>query len=265
MDWIASITNAINYIENNIKNSELSPISVASEVNFSESHFSKAFLVLTGFSVAEYIRNRRLFLAGEELQSTNKAVLDVALEFCYETPEAFCKAFKRFHGIPPSNSKNATLKEFYKLEIQLKLLQNKPLQFEIMEKPSFYLIGDAEIVSDEDATLLWEKCLENKYVAKCYSEQGFEQIVGVFENGGYTIKAKCNTDNYKSAKHIQLQKWAVFQCCGEMPQAVDETWSKIYSIWMNTNMGLVSAKIPQLEVYYLDDEEYNCEIWIPIV
>ena len=55
--------------------------------------------------MAEYIRNRRLYMAALELKDSDKKVIDVALEYGYETPESFTKAFTRFHGASPSEIK----------------------------------------------------------------------------------------------------------------------------------------------------------------
>lgn len=75
------------------------------------------FYALTGFTVSQYIRNRRLTLAAEELASTDKKVIDVALKCGYESPEAFTKAFQRLHGISPSALKkfNGKIKAFPKI------------------------------------------------------------------------------------------------------------------------------------------------------
>jgi hypothetical protein len=54
----------------------------------------------------EYVRCRRLSLAGRELFLTREKVLDVSLKYGYETPEAFAKAFKRFHGVTPFAARN---------------------------------------------------------------------------------------------------------------------------------------------------------------
>ncbi len=100
MDWINDVQKSINFIEENLL-SELSVDSIADHIYSSASNFQKAFNVITGYSIGEYVRNRRLTLAAEELLQSDKSVLDVAFKYGYETPESFSKAFKRFHGINP--------------------------------------------------------------------------------------------------------------------------------------------------------------------
>jgi len=75
---------------------------VARHVHSSKDHFQMVFGVVTGFSVGEYIRNRRLTLAGQELAEGGTKIIDAALKYGYETPESFAKAFSRFHGATPS-------------------------------------------------------------------------------------------------------------------------------------------------------------------
>ena len=64
-------------------------------------YFQKIFGILCGITVGEYIRNRRLSLAGYELSETNAKVIDIALKYGYESPENFARAFVRFHGATP--------------------------------------------------------------------------------------------------------------------------------------------------------------------
>ena len=71
----------------------------------SQVHFQKGFQIMTGYSVAEYIRNRKLYLAALELKENAVKVIDVAYEYGYETPESFTKAFTRFHGVSPKEMK----------------------------------------------------------------------------------------------------------------------------------------------------------------
>lgn len=101
MDWIQSITNAIRYMENNLTN-DISIEDVSNQVFVSSSHFQRIFSVVTGITIGDYIRNRRLSLAGLDLLLTKSKVIDIAMRYQYDTSESFSKAFTRFHGIPPS-------------------------------------------------------------------------------------------------------------------------------------------------------------------
>ncbi|MCM1286377.1 MAG: helix-turn-helix domain-containing protein [Acetobacter sp.] len=98
MDWTLGLQNAINYIEENLTE-DIDYERVASESGFSNFYFQRIFGVLCGCSFGEYIRNRRLTLAGNELSSANKKVIDTALKYSYDPPESFARAFSKFHGI----------------------------------------------------------------------------------------------------------------------------------------------------------------------
>lgn len=122
MDWLRSVNDAISYMEEHLLGS-LAPEEVAAQVYLSCGHFQRAFSVLTGMTVGEYIRARRLNLAGQELAARGARVLDVALKYGYETPESFSKAFLRFHGVTMSQVKlyGAGLKSFHRLTVKIKL------------------------------------------------------------------------------------------------------------------------------------------------
>lgn len=97
MEWIESISRAINYIESHITE-ELTITDIAKQAIISPYYFQKGFSMLCGFTVGEYIKKRRLTLAGSELISTNRKIIDIALEYGYDSPDSFTKAFFRFHG-----------------------------------------------------------------------------------------------------------------------------------------------------------------------
>ena len=100
MDWIQGIQRAINYVEANITE-EIDFEEVARQAYSSPFHFQRVFGILCGLSLGEYIRLRRLSLAGEELSGGNARIIDIALKYGYDTPESFSRAFTRFHGIAP--------------------------------------------------------------------------------------------------------------------------------------------------------------------
>src|SRR4051794_26494201 len=62
------------------------------------------FSIVTGMTISDYIRYRRLSLAGQELSKAKAKVIDIAFKYGYETPESFTRVFVRFHGITPSSS-----------------------------------------------------------------------------------------------------------------------------------------------------------------
>ncbi|MGI5898335.1 MAG: helix-turn-helix transcriptional regulator [Christensenellales bacterium] len=119
MHWIDDVQKAINFIEENLLE-DISPNDVSGNIYASKDHFQRIFNVVTGFSVSEYIRNRRLSLAGRELVGGRARIIDVALKYRYETPESFTKAFSRFHGVAPSSIRTRErLKTFDQITIQI--------------------------------------------------------------------------------------------------------------------------------------------------
>ena len=127
MDWIDSLQKALNFMEGHLLEEDLNAERVAKEIYASGAHFQKLFHIVTGVTVGEYIRSRRLSLAGEELLGSQAKVIDLALRYGYETPEAFTKAFARFHGVTPSavkagaNLNSFSLKFFHPLTIQIRI------------------------------------------------------------------------------------------------------------------------------------------------
>jgi AraC-like DNA-binding protein len=120
MDWMQNLSRAIHYIEENLTN-EISVDDVSNEAYSSSSNFQRIFNMVTGITIGEYIRNRRLSMAGQELLHKKSKIIDVAMRYQYDTPESFSKAFARFHGISPSSvgKQGYKLKIFYPLTIKI--------------------------------------------------------------------------------------------------------------------------------------------------
>lgn len=121
MDWIQGIQRAIDYVEAHL-DEEIDFEQVAKQAYSSSFHFQRIFTILCGYSLGEYIRRRRLSLAGEELSKGQAKIIEVALKYGYETPESFTRAFARFHGISPSLAKRGgKIKIFTPLSVKLSL------------------------------------------------------------------------------------------------------------------------------------------------
>lgn len=142
MDWITGMQKAIDYIEEHL--TEPIDYEVVAAQSFSSSyHFQRVFSILCGFTIGEYIRNRRLSLAGQELASSDAKVIDVALKYGYESPDGFTKAFQRFHRLLPSEArtKGGNLKSFSRLVLKISLEGGSVMNYRIEEKPEMTLTG----------------------------------------------------------------------------------------------------------------------------
>lgn len=142
MNWIAGIENAVRYIEGHITEN-LDYTLIARESFSSPSHFQRVFSILCGYTLGEYIRYRRLTLAGAELSSGKSKVIDVAFKYGYDSPDSFAKAFQKFHGIAPSQAKGngAMLKSFSCLHIKISLEGGTIMDYRLEKKPAMTLLG----------------------------------------------------------------------------------------------------------------------------
>jgi AraC-like DNA-binding protein len=153
VDWIQSLSKAIHYIENNLTN-DISVDDVSNHVYASSFNFQRVFNLVTGMTIGDYIRNRRLSLAGQELLHTKNRIIDVAMRYQYDTQESFSKAFTRFHGFTPSSvrKQKCQIKVFHPLTIQVtiqggfnmsrKIIDNIPLhQLQYPEQGQNYVFN----------------------------------------------------------------------------------------------------------------------------
>ncbi|SDN86252.1 AraC family transcriptional regulator [Acetanaerobacterium elongatum] len=282
MGWVECISNAISYIEDNITE-ELTIEEIAKQVLISPFYFQKGFTMLCGFTVAEYIRQRRLALAGSELVSTDKRIIDIALDYGYDSPDSFTKAFTRFHGVTPTavRKDGAMIKSFAPLKIKFILEGGCVMDYKIIEKDSFTVMGASKIFNYDNA-----KTEIPKFWAELYQPGKKAALCGMYgisidETMGSDKFEYLVADNYNPAaeipegfvtKVIPAFTWAVFACRGAMPQALQEVNRQIFSEWLPNSKDYEVAAGYNIEMYsdpcdYKKgnlDEKYYSEIWIPV-
>ena len=141
MDLSKRMQNAIDYLEEHL--TEKTDYGRAAKCAFySLFHFERIFAIIFGITPGEYVRRRRLTLAGEDLLSDNVKVIDVAYKYGYETPESFSRAFKRFHGILPSQAKNGCkLRAFSRIKADIKIEGGIEVDYKIEKKGQKILMG----------------------------------------------------------------------------------------------------------------------------
>ena len=134
MDWIQNLTKAIRYMENNLT-APITAQDVSDAIFASHSNFQRLFHMAAGVTIGDYIRQRRLTLAGRDLLLTNHRATDIALRYQYETLEGFSKAFARFHGFLPSKVKEngGNHKNFAPIEIDIIIHGGFEMSHKVME------------------------------------------------------------------------------------------------------------------------------------
>ena len=190
MEWLSCIRKTIDILEEQIlEDAELDDNfgigKVAQEVGVSAFYLQKGFAIMTGFSIAEYVRNRRLYLAALDILS-GKKVIDAALDYGYDTPDSFTKAFSRFHGVTPIQLKNEPhrLKTFLPLKINITIQGGNKMDYIIEDAAEFTVIGfEREFVFSqgyEKVPKFWDE-MNKKYLAKawqiCKPENAIEDAI----------------------------------------------------------------------------------------
>lgn len=286
MNWANSIQNAINYIEEHLTEN-IDYDRVAKEAASSSFYFQKIFGILCGYSLGEYIRNRRLTLAGKELASSRSKVIDVALKYGYNSPESFTRAFTKFHGIPPTDARKngSKLKTFSRLSVSLILKGGSIMNYKLVEKEAFTVLEKVEPQEIDDSVnknsipAFWERSHQDGTV-KTLLEKTTDKsyIFGICYNNAptdkktfdYSIAAICDKDIEIPAgfriNQIPARSWLVFDCIGPMPEAIQDIWHKITAEFFPTSDYIPTYEM-DIEAYPAMDmnaEDYKSEIWIPV-
>ena len=270
------IQNALSYIETHLTD-ELNIAEIAAQSFVSPFHFQRMFSILTGMTVGEYIRCRRLSAAGEELIRSDVRVIDIAVKYGYESQDSFSRAFTRFHGIAPSAAKEAgmPLKAFAPLRLKLTLEGGSVMEYKIVEKAAFTVVAlPANVPADRSFELipqLWTKHIQSdaaKAVRGMFgictetSDQMLEYLIADVYFPQAEIPTGCVT------RTIPAGTWAVFPCRGPLVETIQRIEKQIWSDWVPNCREYRLAAEMTIEAYIEPPQEnpqddYN-EIWIPV-
>lgn len=293
MEWTGILKSAISYMEEHLLE-DIHAGDVAEKVHISPFYLQKGFRIMTGYSIGEYIRYRRLYLAALEVLSGTEKVIDLAYKYGYDTPESFTKAFSRFHGVSPAqlkqDAKNIT--PFLPLKIIVKVQGGTDMDVNMEKMKSFQVIGLEREFSFEDS---YQKIPEfwgefrDAYLeplwAKGTPETEMEKVICECCIGEYGI---CIDDLGKEGKFRYLiagtyqggpvpegmtlyefpdMEWAKFRCTGPMPGALQSVNTKVFREWLPGNEEYEIAIGANIEWYAKGDTsalDYESGIWIPV-
>jgi AraC family transcriptional regulator len=152
MNWFQTVNQATAYIETHISE-DIDLKDIAKQCNVSYHYFSKTFTMMTGYTLKEYIRNRRITLASYEVSNTDHRILDIGIKYGYSSNEAFSRAFKKIHGINPSNARknNVTIyTHFPVLRYEIPKQNILGLRYEIIQNIDFLFAGKSIRINEKE-------------------------------------------------------------------------------------------------------------------
>ncbi|BDH63145.1 AraC family transcriptional regulator [Lysinibacillus sp. PLM2] len=287
MDSLKSLNDAINYIEQHLTG-EIDFKKVAQIALCSEYHFQRMFSFLSGVSLSEYIRRRKLTLAAFDIANSNEKIIDIALKYGYASPDSFTRAFQNLHGTTPREVRtNGThLKAYPKMTFYLSIKGGIEMNYRIIEKSAFKIVGIKKRVPivfngvNSEIDAMW-KSLNIDLISqiKALSNTDPVGIISAsvnFDDG--RMEEKGELDHYIGAATtnecpdhfeelaVAPLTWAVFESIGPFPETLQNIWGRIYSEWFPLSNYEI-AKGPEI-LWNADKDTTNpnfrSEIWIPI-
>lgn len=288
MNMTDGLNAAIRYIEENlcgkIDLEELARIACTAQDSF-----LRFFSYITGMTLNEYIRRRKLSRAGQELQCGSERVIDVALRYGYESADAFSRAFAKQHGITPAAArKGASLKIYPPASFHIIIKGAKEMDFRMIEVQETVVYGvskafdEAAYSSKEELRhLMWSEDCDDIPGQVCegkWNEPGRHSYDGVWyglwRDGRYMI---CREREHVKDENLERQiipagKYAAFtsERGGYAGDEIPKLWSLIFDSWL-PDSGYCLRNGDVIEVLHLWNDKAQrkknryYEIWVPVI
>lgn len=292
MEWTESLRRTIRYLEEHLLE-ETGADGAAEAVHLSAFYLQKGFKIMTGYTIGEYIRCRRLYLAALDVLAGRGKIIDLACQYGYDTPESFTKAFRRFHGVSPAQLRRepGRLKVFLPLQITVSIKGGNEMDYTVEKMGEFQLIGfSREFSMDtsyQEIPKFWDEF--NRRIQEMLRSKGpegaLEQAIrdyGVGEYGVCVDAAGCREFRYMIAGRYSggpvpegmevytfpAAEWAKFRCSGPLPGALQAVNTKIFREWLPGNPDYTLARGGNIEWYSMagapSDPDYESAVWIPV-
>lgn len=290
MNWIESLQHAIQTMEEHLTD-EISPSEIAAECGFTSGYLQKGFQIVTGYTFAEYQRNRKLYLAALDLYKNDLKVIEAALKYGYDSPDAFSRAFRKFHGFTPSQIEDrfSEIQIFLPLQIQIHVRGGERMDYEIQNLPEVEVIGKMyHIAPGENSYQIipekWNEFMLQASTAMNGSDPDNEVSKAIWQSNigefgicwdtgqglDYMIAGKYRggdiPDGFEIRK-IRPMTWAVFTCYGPIPEALQSVNTQIFTEWLPQNPDYRLSEDVSVEYYPIGNgkaADYRSQIWIPI-
>nr|WSW67125.1 AraC family transcriptional regulator [Streptomyces sp. NBC_00995] len=252
----------------------------------SEYHLRRMFSALAGMPLSEYIRRRRLTVAGAEVLAGDRTLLDVAVRYGYASGEAFARAFRTVHGVGPGEARRtgAALRSQPRMSFRLVVEGTSSMRYRIVEKEEFRVVGRKarvplvhEGVNPAIATFIRSLGKETVERIQGLSDQEPEGLVQVSDDLADSRAEGTELDYYHGvvssapvpedmdALPVAAGTWAVFDSSGAFPQALQYLWRDVFTEWFPSN-PYRSRPGPEILRTRLspDGARADAQLWIPV-
>ncbi|MFJ8850060.1 GyrI-like domain-containing protein [Streptomyces sp. NPDC102437] len=283
---LEELNQAMEYIEcrlgQEIEAAELARIAMTSEY-----HFRRMFSALAGMPLSEYVRRRRLTLAGAEVLGGERTLLEVAVRHGYSSGEAFARAFRAMHGVGPGEARRtgAVLRSQPRMSFRLVVEGSSSMEYRIVTKDEFRVAGRKARVplvheGVNPAIAEFVRGIDKETVARiaALSDQQPEGIVQVSDNLDRSRAEGTELDYYQGVVTdsrdvpedldvlvVPAGAWAVFENTGPFPQALQYLWRDVFTQWFPSN-PYRSRPGPEILRARLSEggARGEAELWIPV-
>lgn len=259
-----TINTITNYIEDNLTE-EIDMKKLSKLVGINEFILSQLFSLVCNISISSYIRARRLSKSVYDLIDGQK-VIEVAINYGYESASSFSRAFYKFHGIMPSKIKSfkGELKNYPIIHLD-KIENNQALPYKIVTLEDKILYGKCvksdEVNINNDAPAFWQKM--NKSYKNKYGNIDYGAVVTLEEDDGieqyeYWILYDKKIPEFQPFK-IPESKYLVFRIDRVEAEDIQAMCNQVFNFFLpSTNYTFKYS--PELEHYHDQVVDY----YVPI-
>ncbi|GGO43921.1 AraC family transcriptional regulator [Streptomyces daqingensis] len=254
----------------------------------SEYHFRRLFSALAGMPLSEYIRRRRMTVAGAEVLAGEMTLLDVATRYGYSSGEAFARAFRAVHGVGPGEARRtgAALRSQPRMSFRLVVEGSTGMRYRIVEKDRFRVVGRKARVplvheGANPAIAEFVRSIDEGTLRRLsgMSDQEPEGIVGVSDQLDPGRAEGTELDYYHAVLtsaegevppdldvlDVPAGTWAVFGSSGPFPQTLQHLWRDVFTQWFPSNPYRSRPGPEILRVGLSGDGEHaDADLWIPV-
>ncbi|MGV2917631.1 AraC family transcriptional regulator [Streptomyces alfalfae] len=256
----------------------------------SEYHLRRMFSALAGMPLSEYIRRRRLTVAGAEVLARREPLLDIAMRYGYGSGEAFARAFRAMHGVGPGEARRGgtALISQPRLTFRLTVEGSGSMRYRVVDKPEFAVVGPRARVplvhaGPNQAIIDFVRAIRPETTDRLekLSDQEPRGAVAVCDGldpgraegtwldyyHGVVTSAPAGGAAPEEAAVLPVPAgaWAVFTTSGPAPGAIQELWRDVFTQWFPANpyRGRAGPEILRTRLS-ADGTEADAELWLPV-